>query len=95
MARVLIVEDDFAIRSALTRALTGRGDAVAVAGTGMAGMSILMNEQPDIVLLDLGLPDVDGFGVLGMLRAVSDVPVIVITAQDDDRSIVRALDAGA
>ena len=95
MARVLIVEDDFAIRSALTRALTGRGDAVAVAGTGMAGMSILMNEQPDIVLLDLGLPDIDGFGVLGMLRAVSDVPVIVITAQDDDRSIVRALDAGA
>lgn len=95
MARVLIVEDDFAIRSALKRVLTERGDAVAVAGTGMTGMSILMREQPDIVLLDLGLPDIDGFGVLGMLRAVSDVPVIVITAQDDDRSIVRALDAGA
>lgn len=95
MARVLIVEDDYAIRSALKRVLTERGDAVAVAGTGMAGMSILMQEQPDIVLLDLGLPDIDGFGVLGMLRAVSDVPVIVITAQDDDRSIVRALDAGA
>ncbi|MCC6496146.1 MAG: response regulator transcription factor [Propionibacteriaceae bacterium] len=95
MARVLIVEDDFAIRAALKRVLTERGDAVAVAGTGMSGMSVLMQEQPDIVLLDLGLPDIDGFGVLGMLRAVSDVPVIVITAQDDDRSIVRALDAGA
>jgi len=95
VARVLIIEDDFAIRSALKRVLTERGDAVAVARTGMAGMSILMREQPDIVLLDLGLPDIDGFGVLGMLRAVSDVPVIVITAQDDGRSIVRALDGGA
>ena len=95
MARVLIIEDDLAIRSALKRVLTERGDVVVVAGTGMAGMSMLMQEQPDIVLLDLGLPDLDGFGVLAMLRAVSEVPVIVITAQDDDRSTVRALDAGA
>ncbi len=95
MVRVLIVEDDFAIRSALKRVLTERGDAVAVAGDGISGVSIAMREQPDIVLLDLGLPDLDGFGVLGMLRAVSAIPVIVITAQDDDRSIVRALDAGA
>ena len=95
MARVLIIEDDPAIRSALKRVLTERGDVVAVAGTGMEGMTILMREQPDIVLLDLGLPDIDGFGVLGMLRAVSEVPVIVITAQDDDRSTIRALDAGA
>jgi len=95
MASVLIIEDDLAIRSALKRVLTERGDVVAVAGTGMEGMTILMREQPDIVLLDLGLPDLDGFGVLGMLRAVSEVPVIVITAQDDDRSTIRALDAGA
>ena len=95
MARVLIIEDDPAIRSALKRVLTERGDVVAVAGTGMEGMTILMREQPDIVLLDLGLPDIDGFGVLGMLRAVREVPVIVITAQDDDRSTIRALDAGA
>jgi DNA-binding response OmpR family regulator len=95
MASVLIIEDDPAIRSALKRVLTERGDVVAVAGTGMEGMTILMREQPDIVLLDLGLPDIDGFGVLGMLRAVSEVPVIVITAQDDDRSTIRALDAGA
>ena len=95
MAQVLIIEDDPAIRSALKRVLTERGDVVAVAGTGMTGMAILMEAQPDIVLLDLGLPDLDGFAVLGMLRAVTEVPVIVITAQDDDRSIVRALDAGA
>jgi two-component system, OmpR family, KDP operon response regulator KdpE len=95
MARVLIIEDDPAIRSALKRVLTARGDVVTVAGTGMTGMTILLREQPDIVLLDLGLPDLDGFGVLGMLRAVSETPVIVITAQDDDRSTIRALDAGA
>ena len=95
MASVLIIEDDPAIRSALKSVLTERGDVVTVAGTGMEGMTILMREQPDIVLLDLGLPDIDGFGVLGMLRAVSEVPVIVITAQDDDRSTIRALDAGA
>ena len=95
MALVLIVEDDVAIRAALKRVLTERRNAVSVAGTGMAGMALLLQEQPDIVLLDLGLPDIDGFGVLGMIRGVSDVPVIVITAQDDDRSIVRALDAGA
>jgi DNA-binding response OmpR family regulator len=95
MASVLIIEDDPAIRSSLKRVLTERGDVVAVAGTGMSGMTILMQDQPDIVLLDLGLPDIDGFGVLGMLRAVSEVPVIVITAQDDDRSTIRALDAGA
>ena len=95
MALVLIVEDDVAIRGALRRVLTGRRNAVSVAGTGMAGMALLIEERPDIVLLDLGLPDIDGLGVLGMIRGVSDVPVIVITAQDDDRSIVRALDAGA
>ena len=95
MALVLIVEDDVAIRGALKRVLTERRNAVSVAGTGMAGMSLLIEERPDIVLLDLGLPDIDGLGVLGMIRGVSDVPVIVITAQDDDRSIVRALDAGA
>lgn len=95
MTRILIIEDDLSIRSALKRGLTERGEAVAVAGDGMTGLTLAVQEDPDIVLLDLGLPDVDGLRVLGMLRGVSDVPVIVITAQDDDRTVVRALDAGA
>lgn len=95
MTRILIVEDDIAIRTALKRGLVDRGEAVALAGDGMTGLSMAIQEDPDIVLLDLGLPDVDGLRVLGMLRGVSDVPVIVITAQDDDRTIVKALDAGA
>lgn len=68
---------------------------VTVAADGASGLSLALQEQPEVVLLDLGLPDLDGQQVLRMLRAVSQVPVIVVTAQDDDRTIVRALDDGA
>ena len=61
----------------------------------MAGLQALIEERPDVVLLDLGLPDVDGTQVLSMMRAVSEVPVIVVTARDDDADVVKALDAGA
>jgi DNA-binding response OmpR family regulator len=95
MAAILIVEDEASIRSALTRALAERGHALHWQPNGLAGLQSVIDERPDVVLLDLGLPDVDGLQVLPMLRAVSDVPVIVITARDDDADIVRALDAGA
>ncbi len=61
----------------------------------MAGLQLALDERPDLVVLDLGLPDVDGLTVLSMLRGVSRVPVIVVTARDEDQAIVRALDAGA
>jgi DNA-binding response OmpR family regulator len=61
----------------------------------MAGLELAVTESPDVVLLDLGLPDVGGLQLLAMLRGVSAVPVIVVTAQDDDRAVVAALDAGA
>ena len=95
MPSVLVIEDDDAIRAAIRRGLTERGHAVAVAATGFAGLEQAMKDPPQVVLLDLGLPDVDGLTVLSMIRATSDVPVIVITAQDDDPTMVRALDAGA
>ena len=61
----------------------------------MSGLESAVDNAPDVVLLDLGLPDVDGLQVLAMLRAVSEVPVIIITARDEDADIVKALDAGA
>jgi DNA-binding response OmpR family regulator len=61
----------------------------------MAGLAAAVDGQPDLVVLDLGLPDIDGGELLRMLRAVSAVPVIVATARDDEQQIVRALDAGA
>jgi DNA-binding response OmpR family regulator len=95
MTRILIVEDDQSIRDALRRSLADRGHAVSVAATGMSGLEATLKEQPEAVLLDLGLPDVDGLTLISMIRAVATVPILVITAQDDDPTLVRALDAGA
>jgi DNA-binding response OmpR family regulator len=95
MPQVLLVEDDAAIRVALTRSLHDQGHVVRTAVSGMTALSDAVEQKPDVVLLDLGLPDVDGADVLSMLRAVSDVPVIVATARDDEAEIVRLLDLGA
>ena len=92
---LLLVEDDPAIRTALTRALTERGHVVSSEPSGMRGLQRVLDDPPDLVVLDLGLPDVDGLRVLRMLRPVSSVPVIVATARDDDEATVAALDAGA
>lgn len=94
MPQLLIIEDDARIRSLLMRALEERGYAVSSAPTGMAGLAMAVDQRPDLVVLDLGLPDLDGTEVLATLRAVSDVPVIIASARDDDPSLVRALDAG-
>ncbi|MDX6230992.1 MAG: hypothetical protein QOI76_4382 [Frankiales bacterium] len=93
--QLLLIEDDSAIRSALVRALSDRGHGVETAPTGMEGLHSALEGEPDLILLDLGLPDVDGSTLLKMLRGVSQVPVVVITAQDDEGQIIRALDAGA
>ncbi len=95
MPNVLVVEDDPAIRSALIRSLGERGHVVSTAPDAMTGLRDALESRPDLVVLDLGLPDLDGAELLRMLRAVSAVPVIIATARDDDPSMVRALDAGA
>jgi len=92
---VLIIEDDDRIRPLLMRSLDQLGYAVDSAVTGMQGLQRAVETRPDLVILDLGLPDVDGTQVLSMLRAVSDVPVIVASARDDDPSLVGCLNAGA
>jgi DNA-binding response OmpR family regulator len=95
MARVLLVEDDDAIRMSLSKSLAAAGHVVTPLASGAEGVAAVARERPDVVLLDLGLPDLDGRDVLAMVRAVSDIPVIVATARDDDASVVRLLDAGA
>src|ERR1700742_2173921 len=95
MSQVLLVEDDAAIRTALTRALREHGHVVTSIGSGLPALTLAVEQKPDVVLLDLGLPDVDGADVLSMLRAVSEVPVIIATARDDEGEIVRLLDLGA
>src|SRR6478735_3097667 len=95
MTTILIVEDDRSIRDALRRSLADRGHVVSVAATGMSGLEATLKEQPEVVLLDLGLPDMEGLTLIAMIRAAVPVPILVITAQDDDPTIVRALDAGA
>ena len=95
MAQLLLVEDDAAIRGALIRALTERGHAVAALPSAMGALRQILEAPPDLVLLDLGLPDLEGYEALRMIRAVSAVPVVVITARDDEAEIIRVLDAGA
>src|SRR5690349_12987378 len=88
MARVLLVEDDDAIRTSLSKALTAAGHVVTAVAGGADGVAAVARDKPDVLLLDLGLPDLDGRDVLAMVRSVSDVPVIVATARDDDASPV-------
>jgi DNA-binding response OmpR family regulator len=95
MTSILVVEDDPGIHGALSRGLSERGHAVTVASDGLSALELVVKAQPEVVLLDLGLPDIDGLQVLAMIRGLGSTPVIVITAQDDDKTIVRALDAGA
>lgn len=95
VAQVLLIEDDATIRVGLVRALGEHGHAVSTAATGAEGLRLAVADRPDLVVLDLGLPDIDGREVLRMLRAVTAVPVIVATARDAEAEIVAALESGA
>ncbi|MFL6113579.1 MAG: response regulator transcription factor [Catenulispora sp.] len=95
MAQLLLVEDDPTIRRALLRALGDRGHAVDSVGTAAEALRAVVDSRPDLVILDLGLPDISGYEVLRMIRAISRVPVVVATAQDDEQQIIQVLDAGA
>jgi two-component system KDP operon response regulator KdpE len=95
MASVFVVEDDHHIRELAVRSLADAGHVVRSAATAMDGLKGIVDSAPDVVILDLGLPDLDGGELLRMIRAVSDVPVIIATARDDENEIVRLLDSGA
>lgn len=91
----VIIDDEKQIRRLLRLALEGAGHHVYEAETGQAGLSEIAYRKPDIVLLDLGLPDVEGVKVLRRLREWSDVPVVILSVRDDPEEKVEALDAGA
>ena len=95
VAQLLLVEDDAAIRGALIRALTERGHAVTSRPSAMTALQHVLDSPPDLILLDLGLPDLSGYEALRMMRAITSVPVVVVTAHDDEAEIIRVLDAGA
>lgn len=92
---VLVVDDEPQIRRALRTNLTVRGYRVVEAGTGQAALTAVADHHPDVVLLDLGLPGLDGIEVLHGLRGWTDVPVIVLTVREREADKVEALDAGA
>ncbi|MBW8090603.1 MULTISPECIES: response regulator transcription factor [Streptomyces] len=95
MASVLVVEDDQFVRSALIRQLTAASHTVRSVGTALEALREVAQIGFDVVILDLGLPDLDGAEALKMLRGITDVPVIVATARDDEAEIVRLLNDGA
>jgi len=91
----LIVEDEPAIRRFLRATLVANGYEVLEAGTAHAGLTLARSEAPDVLILDLGLPDGDGLDLLKTLRESSTVPVLVLSARDAESAKVAALDAGA
>ena len=94
-ARILIVEDEAALRRFLVPMLTTQGYQVLTAATGAEALALARSHNPDLLLLDLGLPDMDGMVILKEFRAWSRKPVIVLSARAQEKDKVRALDQGA
>ncbi len=92
---VVLIEDEPQIRRFLRATLTGQGYRLFEAGTGDDGVVEVGSRQPDVVIVDLGLPDTDGLAVIRRIREWSDVPIIVLSARGQERDKVTALDAGA
>lgn len=94
-SRILIIEDDKYIQNFISLSLKTNGYSYENASNGMDGVSLFYNNHPDIVLLDLGLPDIDGIEVIKLIRSVSEVPILVVSARGQENEKIAALDAGA
>ncbi|MDO4590123.1 MAG: response regulator [Slackia sp.] len=92
---VLVIEDDAAVRNLMTMTLDLQGYRVEQADRGAVGLMAAASARPDLVILDLGLPDMDGSDVIRKLRSWSQVPILVVSARLEDSDKVAALDAGA
>jgi len=94
-ATILVVEDDEETRAALVRELAGRGYRVEEAPDGRSALRRWDARRPDVVLLDLGLPDIDGIEVIGRIRREASTPIVILSGRYDEREKVAALDRGA
>jgi len=92
---VLVIDDEAPIRKFLRAGLEGQGYALIEAATGQDGLTQAATRSPDLVLLDLGLPDIDGFEIVRRIREWSAMPIVVLTARGQEGDKIRALDAGA
>jgi DNA-binding response OmpR family regulator len=95
MSRILVIEDDQRIRELVCKHLADEGHAVSSESTGLDGLRSVTAEAPDVVILDLGLPDLDGLDLLKMIRSIAEVPVLVLTAREDEQTVLHAFDEGA
>ena len=95
MAQVLVIEDDQRIRELVCQHLAAEGHSVSSNANGLDGLRTLTADPPDVLVLDLGLPDLDGIDLLRMVRSVADMPVLVLTAREDESTILAAFSGGA
>ena len=93
--RILTVEDDERIRTAVKLALEDEGWTVDEAGSGEEAIDLFHRASPDVVLIDIMLPGIDGFELCRHLRKTSDVPIVMVTARADTHDVVAGLEAGA
>ena len=95
MARILVIEDDQRIRELVCKHLADEGHAVKSEATGLDGLQAVTAEAPELLVLDLGLPDLDGLDLIKMIRSVAEIPVLVLTAREDEQTVLNAFDGGA
>jgi len=92
---ILLIEDDIKIMNFMSMALKAKGYRLTTANTGNSGILSFCTENPDIVLLDLGLPDKDGVEIITEIRKVSQIPILIVSAREQEKDKIIALDAGA
>jgi two-component system KDP operon response regulator KdpE len=93
--RILVVDDEAPIRRYLRAALSAQGFTIYEAGSGQEALSAVLSDRPDIIILDLGLPDIDGIEVTRQLREWSQTPIIILSVRENEQDKIAALDAGA
>ena len=95
MAKILLIEDDQRIRELVCEHLASEGHSVSSHPTGMEGLQKATSDNPDLIILDLGLPDLEGIDLLKMIRSVNNAPVLVLTAREEEDVVLTAFEEGA